>query len=144
MSINNYNKIIPFKSNNKEKELKTAVKFQRRLIPSKFAYFYTGFLGLLTFLQKCSIIHIANFDELMSWLGLLFAVLTVYSVISTFFLTICPYCHRFQNLFNGKSVNGDTEGISYSQGMVPFIHHCNRCNAPLSPKAVIEHYKKQA
>jgi len=36
---------------------------------------------VLTFLQKYHIIHIENFDELMSWLGLLFAVLTVYRFI---------------------------------------------------------------
>ncbi len=69
--------IMPFKPKNKDKELKTAIKFQRRLIASKFAYFYVGFLGVLTFLQKYYIIHIGNSDELMSWLGLLFAVLTV-------------------------------------------------------------------
>ena len=36
---------------------------------------------MLTFLQKYHIIYIENFDELMSWLGLLFAVLTVYRFI---------------------------------------------------------------
>ena len=72
---------MPFKPKNKDKELKTAIKFQRRLIASKFSYFYVGFLGVLTFLQKYHIIHIENFDELMSWLGLLFAVLTVYRFI---------------------------------------------------------------
>ena len=52
-----------------------------RLIASKFAYFYVGFSGVLTFLQKYHIIYIENFDELMSWIGLLFAVLTVYRFI---------------------------------------------------------------
>ena len=80
MDISN-NTIMPFKPKNKDKELKTAIKFQRRLIASKFAYFYVRFLGVLTFLQKYHIIHIENFDELMSWLGLLFAVLTVYRFI---------------------------------------------------------------
>ena len=73
--------IMPFKPKNKDKELKTAIKFQRRLVASKFAYFYVGFLEGLTFLQKYHIFHIENFDELMSWLGLLFAVLTVYRFI---------------------------------------------------------------
>lgn len=144
MNIKNYGKVIPFEPRNKEKELEIAVRFQRRLIPSKFAYFYTGFLALIAFMQKYRIIQLPNFDELMSWLMLLFALLTVYSVISTFFLTICPYCHKFQNLFNGKVISADNQEISCSQGVVPFIHHCNQCNAPLSPKAVTDYYEKRA
>jgi len=67
----------------KRKDFSTACgcRLLLRLIASKFAYFYVGFLWALTFLQKYHIIHIENFDELMSWLGLLFAVLTVYRFI---------------------------------------------------------------
>ena len=49
MDTNNYDKIMPFKPENRESELKIAVRFQRRLIPSKIVYFYTGFMGLLVF-----------------------------------------------------------------------------------------------
>ena len=37
----------------------------------------SGIKAKVGFLQKYYIIHIGNSDELMSWLGLLFAVLTV-------------------------------------------------------------------
>ena len=47
----------------------------------KICIFLCRIFRVLTFLQKYHIIHIENFDELMSWLGLLFAVLTVYRFI---------------------------------------------------------------
>ena len=90
MDTNNYDKIMPFKPENRESELKIAVRFQRRLIPSKIVYFYTGFMGLLVFLQKYQILHISNFNELMDWLMLLFVLLGVYSVISTVFFNYLP------------------------------------------------------
>ena len=144
MDTNNYDKIMPFKPENRESELKIAVRFQRRLIPSKIVYFYIGFMGLLVLLQKYQILHISNFNELMDWLILLFVLLGVYSVISTVFLTICPYCHRFQKQFNGKVISVDNQEIACNQGVVSFIHYCNRCNAPLSPKAVTDYYENKA
>ncbi|UOO88445.1 hypothetical protein LVJ82_13345 [Vitreoscilla massiliensis] len=121
----------------KAEALATAKKFQQRLLLSKALYPYVFLFGIAAFCHKY--LHLPLPNVVWGWLFGIAAVWIVYSIISTLVLGICPYCQQFQKL-NGQTLGVDAQSVSYSKGVSPFIHRCNRCAAPLSVKAVNQDY----
>ncbi|KLT72596.1 hypothetical protein PL75_07800 [Neisseria arctica] len=136
-----YNETLPFKPKNKESELITAKKFQNRLFPSRLIYYFIPIIVLYLLLNKIYKFNIQLDDTHLMWMIGIFWIVVLYSLISTLILGVCPHCHRFQKL-NGKAIGMDSNSISYTKGISPFIKYCSRCGAPLSEKAVKEVYEK--
>ena len=124
---------------NKERDLETARRIQRRLLFPKFG-FLTGFLPLFTAMvyEKLTGEPIEGF--------IIFGFCYVFTVWSlaiglTLLFGSCPYCHKTQGL-NGRVYTLTGREISTSRGVSPFITKCIRCGAPLSVKEVEAAYHR--
>ena len=124
---------------NKERDLETARRIQRRLLFPKFG-FLTGFLPLFTAMvyEKLTGEPIEGF--------IIFGFCYVFTVWPlaiglTLLFGSCPYCHKTQGL-NGRVYTLTGREISTSRGVSPFITKCIRCGAPLSVKEVEAAYHR--
>ena len=124
---------------NKERDLETARRIQRKLLFPKFC-FLTGFLPLLIAMgyEKLTGEPVEGF--------IIFGFCYVFTVwLLAIGLTLlfgsCPYCHKTQGL-NGRVYTLTGREISTSRGVSPFITKCIRCGAPLSVKEVEAAYHR--
>ena len=124
---------------NKELDLETARRIQRKLLFPKFC-FLTGFLPLLIAMgyEKLTGEPVEGF--------IIFGFCYVFTVWSlaiglTLLFGSCPYCHKTQGL-NGRVYTLTGREISTSRGVSPFITKCIRCGAPLSVKEVEAAYHR--
>ena len=124
---------------NKERDLETARRIQRRLLFPKFG-FLTGFLPLFTAMvyEKLTGEPVEGF--------IIFGFCYVFTVWPlaiglTLLFGSCPYCHKTQGL-NGRVYTLTGREISTSRGVSPFITKCIRCGAPLSAKEVEAAYRR--
>ena len=124
---------------NKERDLETARRIQRKLLFPKFC-FLTGFLPLLIAMgyEKLTGEPVEGF--------IIFGFCYVFTVWPlaiglTLLFGSCPYCHKTQGL-NGRVYTLTGREISTSRGVSPFITKCIRCGAPLSVKEVGAAYRR--
>ena len=124
---------------NKERDLETARRIQRKLLFPKFC-FLTGFLPLLIAMgyEKLTGEPVEGF--------IIFGFCYVFTVWPlaiglTLLFGSCPYCHKTQGL-NGRVYTLTGREISTSRGVSPFITKCIRCGAPLSVKEVEAAYHR--
>ena len=124
---------------NKERDLETARRIQRKLLFPKFC-FLTGFLPLLIAMgyEKLTGEPVEGF--------IIFGFCYVFTVWPlaiglTLLFGSCPYCHKTHGL-NGRVYTLTGREISTSRGVSPFITKCIRCGAPLSVKEVEAAYHR--
>ena len=124
---------------NKERDLETARRIQRRLLYPKFG-FLTGFLPLFTAMvyEKLTGEPVEGF--IIFRFCYLFTVWPL-AIGLTLLFGSCPYCHKTQGL-NGRVYTLTGREISTSRGVSPFITKCIRCGAPLSVKEVEAAYRR--
>ena len=124
---------------NKERDLETARRIQRRLLYPKFG-FLTGFLPLFIAMvyEKLTGEPVEGF--IIFGFCYLFTVWPL-AIGLTLLFGSCPYCHKTQGL-NGRVYTLTGREISTSRGVSPFITKCIRCGAPLSVKEVGAAYRR--
>ena len=124
---------------NKERDLETARRIQRKLLFPKFC-FLTGFLPLLIAMvyEKLTGEPVEGF--IIFGFCYLFTVWPL-AIGLTLLFGSCPYCHKTQGL-NGRVYTLTGREISTSRGVSPFITKCIRCGAPLSGKVVEAAYRR--
>ena len=124
---------------NKERDLETARRIQRRLLYPKFG-FLTGFLPLFIAMvyEKLTGEPVEGF--IIFGFCYLFTVWPL-AIGLTLLFGSCPYCHKTQGL-NGRVYTLTGREISTSRGVSPFITKCIRCGAPLSVKEVEAAYRR--
>ena len=124
---------------NKERDLETARRIQRKLLFPKFC-FLTGFLPLFIAMvyEKLTGEPVEGF--IIFGFCYLFTVWPL-AIGLTLLFGSCPYCHKTQGL-NGRVYTLTGREISTSRGVSPFITKCIRCGAPLSVKEVEAAYHR--
>lgn len=123
--------------------LKTANKFQKRMIIPKFFFIAVAIWAVMVIFQE-KITGETSLDSERNniiFLCIFFPGMII-SILTIIIGGICPYCHNFQKQ-NGKVKGVSDSSVFYAKGASPFIHYCTRCGAPLSKKAVKAYYENK-